>query len=45
MKILKIALVAFATVAFAGAASACPFMDKSSDKSAEAPILKPSTGS
>ena len=45
MKILKIAVVACAALAFAGAASACPFMGKTGDKAADAPILKPSTGS
>ena len=46
MKTLKIAVVAVSTMAFAGAASACPFsMGGKSDKTAEAPILKPATGS
>ena len=44
MKIVKVAVLAVATIAFAGAASACPFMS-TGEKSADAPILKPSTGS
>lgn len=44
MKILQIAVIAVSAMAFAGAASACPFMGKT-DKTAEAPILKPATGS
>ena len=45
MKILKIAVVAVSAMAFAGAASACPFSMGKSDKTADAPILKPATGS
>lgn len=45
MTFLKIAVLAVSTVAFAGAASACPFGKAMDDKAAEAPILKPSAGS
>lgn len=37
---MKVAVLAAAVVAFAGAASACPF-SQSMDKQAEAPIVKP----
>ncbi|MEM7268815.1 MAG: hypothetical protein AAF401_06145 [Pseudomonadota bacterium] len=41
MKALTIAVTAVAVLSFATAASACPFMSKPKDTSAEAPILKP----
>ncbi len=43
MKALTIAAALLGGLAFASAASACPFSAK--EKSAEAPIIAPSTGS
>lgn len=45
MKTVKLALIACATFAFAGTASACPLGKAMTDKSAEAPIEKPVAGS
>ncbi|MEX2517752.1 MAG: hypothetical protein WD969_00300 [Paracoccaceae bacterium] len=45
MKALTIAAALISGLAFATAASACPFSAKTKDQSAEAPILTPSTGS
>lgn len=45
MKALTIAVALLGGLAFASTASACPFSAGGKDKTADAPILQPSTGS
>ncbi|QIE54551.1 hypothetical protein G5B40_03330 [Pikeienuella piscinae] len=45
MRAMTIAVAVIGGLAFATAASACPFSSKSKEQSAEAPILSPSSES
>lgn len=45
MKALTIAVAMLGGLAFASAAAACPFGSMPKETTAEAPILKPTTGS